>query len=65
MILKMCFLMCGFRHWLYGDKVLDRVRADNGDKSKIVRVRGWFPKRCAMEMIEDDNDMQQVDKKRD
>eukprot|EP00095_Tigriopus_kingsejongensis_P006239 maker-scaffold301_size216225-snap-gene-1.27 protein:Tk06239 transcript:maker-scaffold301_size216225-snap-gene-1.27-mRNA-1 annotation:"palmitoyltransferase zdhhc6" len=34
------------RHWLYGDKCLrdNQVEAD--------RVRGWFPRKCAVEVIE-------------
>ena len=34
-----------FRHWLYGDKVLSEDR-----------VRGWFPRRCAIEIINNGRD---------
>ena len=34
-----------FRHWLYGDKVLSEDR-----------VRGWFPRRCAIEVINNGRD---------
>ncbi|XP_067673599.1 palmitoyltransferase ZDHHC6-like [Haliotis asinina] len=40
------------KHWLYGTKVLE-----NGGKNKVAskRVRGWFPRRGAKELI--DNNM--------
>lgn len=37
------------RHWLYGTKVLDTMQNDDSKK----RVRGWFPRRCAIEVIDD------------
>ena len=37
------------RYWLYGDKCL----TDEEKEAGIVRVRGWFPKRCVeKQMVE-------------
>lgn len=40
------------KHWLYGT----RVRKDDENKSGSMkkRYRGWFPRRCAVEIISDD-----------
>jgi len=47
------------KHWLYGDKVLDSPKSSGessaDENARSRRVRGWFPRRCAVEMIEDAN----------
>lgn len=45
-----------FRHWLYGEKIL---KAD-------VKVfpRGWFPRRCAVELINNDCDFPRMNTKK-
>ncbi|XP_074647885.1 palmitoyltransferase ZDHHC6-like [Tubulanus polymorphus] len=35
------------KHWLYGDKILDKQQKDLG----VSRLRGWFPRRCAVEFV--------------
>lgn len=45
------------RHWLFGDK-LSKDRDSNGStssghlSSERSRCRGWFPRRCAVELVE-------------
>ncbi|XP_062859104.1 palmitoyltransferase ZDHHC6 [Trichomycterus rosablanca] len=39
---EIIFATRGTRWWMYGDKVLDEEQTKAG-----VRVRGWFPRRCA------------------
>ncbi|KAK6168999.1 hypothetical protein SNE40_020134 [Patella caerulea] len=46
------------KHWLYGTKVGND--SDNGNKK---RIRGWFPRQCAREII--GNDISESDKKDD
>ncbi len=47
-------LLCSFRYWLYGDKVLPDQK--DGDPSSFAaasdRVRGWFPRRCAVDFVD-------------
>lgn len=43
-----------YRYWLYGDRV---VPAQGDVSQNSSRVRGWFPRRCAAEMIENDGDV--------
>lgn len=38
------------RHWLFGDK--QPTQADLELKAKPAKVRGWFPRRCAIEVSE-------------
>ncbi len=47
------------KHWLYGDKVIPESTAaaasNNGGASPAGadrRVRGWFPRRCAVEFVD-------------
>lgn len=44
------------RHWLYGEK---RVRTDNS----TLPPKGWFPRRCAVELTADDCDLSKLSKK--
>ncbi|XP_023020428.2 palmitoyltransferase ZDHHC6 [Leptinotarsa decemlineata] len=37
------------KHWLFGEKIQDDLPA--GEES-LLRSRGWFPRRCAVEVIE-------------
>lgn len=39
-------LLC--RYWLFGEKVQD---LPEGEES-LLRVRGWFPRRCAVEIVD-------------
>ncbi|KAI9576796.1 hypothetical protein GQX74_015215 [Glossina fuscipes] len=42
----------GFRkHWLFGERVFTGPNSMEGRKRKGP-VRGWFPRRCAIELIE-------------
>ena len=36
------------RHWLYGDKAMGNAEDSKGAK----RVRGWFPRKCAVEVVD-------------
>lgn len=54
-----CILFSIIRHWLFGEKV-------NGDQPKINdnhaisdRCRGWFPRKCAVELVCPDSDEDQ------
>ena len=41
------------RHWLYGDKMVPSLPGKEENKSKgCDRVRGWFPRRCAVDVAE-------------
>lgn len=55
------------KHWLFGEKevaVEEKNGSGGGDKEeakkkkcmKVVSVKGWFPRRCAIELIENDNE---------
>ncbi|XP_076442493.1 palmitoyltransferase ZDHHC6-like isoform X1 [Babylonia areolata] len=46
------------RHWLYGTKLLSAE-----EKQVKQRIRGWFPRRCAKEMMDDNENLS--DKKDD
>ena len=45
----------GTKYWLYGDKILDEAKVKEG-----MRERGWFPRRCAIKYIENENINDQV-----
>jgi palmitoyltransferase len=38
------------KYWLYGDKVL------GDDQDGADRVRGWFPRRCAVDVVDNTSD---------
>ena len=40
-------LFLNFRHWLYGDKVI----ASSDQDTNGFRVRGWFPRICAIDVM--------------
>ena len=40
------------RHWLFGEKDLEDPDKD-GEIVKKRRVRGWFPRKCAVELYEE------------
>lgn len=43
------------QHWLFGERVVeDTPSTSNKNKKKIRKgpIRGWFPRRCAIEIIE-------------
>lgn len=42
-----------FRYWLFGEKIQHNLPA--GEES-LLRTRGWFPRRCAVELIENNED---------
>jgi palmitoyltransferase len=50
------------KHWLFGEKVQEPAVEQNGktkeDKLEIKpkRVRGWFPRKAAIEFFEDNDD---------
>ncbi|CAH1176374.1 unnamed protein product [Phaedon cochleariae] len=41
------------RHWLFGEKVQNDLSGEDASQRK----RGWFPRRCAVEVIENDENM--------
>lgn len=44
------------RHWLFGEKVLPQT--DGTTEHQKLRIRGWFPRQCAMEMYEEGDNIQ-------
>lgn len=42
-----------FRHWLFGEKI--QMDVPKNDES-LLRIRGWFPKKCAVIMVESPNE---------
>lgn len=42
------FFSC-FRYWLFGEKIQNIV--SNGNEA-IFRVKGWFPRKCAVEIVD-------------
>lgn len=52
------------RYWLFGEKVQgakqknDKNGLNEGDRliMKKVRVRGWFPRKCAVELVNPESD---------
>lgn len=48
------------RHWLFGEKIRNAKSksAENGTskKPKPIRVRGWFPRKCAVELVDPESD---------
>lgn len=58
------------RHWLFGERELRREEAENGEggaeekkgkkkQKKKLPSKGWFPRKCAIELVENDNDDRQ------
>lgn len=41
------------KHWLYGDKVVNADKPDDRIPG-ANRVRGWFPRKCAVDLVEND-----------
>jgi len=41
-----CFLNHS-RHWLYGEK----LEGQNKSENELVRAKGWFPRRCVVEVM--------------
>uniref|UniRef100_A0A336M3M7 Palmitoyltransferase n=2 Tax=Culicoides sonorensis TaxID=179676 RepID=A0A336M3M7_CULSO len=47
------------KHWLFGEKLLPQ---SNGDTENAkIRIRGWFPRQCAMEIYENENEENPVE----
>lgn len=53
------------RHWLFGEKVQDDEQVPKNGKKKVkndeklnvkMRARGWFPRQCAVDFYEDNDD---------
>jgi palmitoyltransferase len=55
------------KHWLFGEKVVDEQENNNKENGKKSlanetkleareRVRGWFPRQCAAEFLDDNDD---------
>lgn len=52
------------RYWLFGEKVQsakkknDKNGLNEGDKliTKNIRIRGWFPRACAVELVNPESD---------
>jgi hypothetical protein len=46
------------KHWLFGEKATENGKTKKGDdnEEKVERVKGWFPRRAAVEMYEDEDD---------
>lgn len=42
--------MSVFRYWLFGEKTQNAIA--NGT---VQRIRGWFPRRCAVEIVDCDD----------
>lgn len=63
-LLKVFLFDC--RYWLFGEKVqgAKQKKDANGlknekeklDATKNVRIRGWFPRKCAVELVDPDSD---------
>lgn len=47
------------KHWLYGTRVLRENETKNGSGRK--RYRGWFPRRCAVEVVSEDQNHEKED----
>lgn len=51
------------RHWLFGDKIQNDIT--NGQSKSdctgpnVQRCRGWFPRKCAIELVEPDSNEHQ------
>lgn len=59
--LKMIFFYVTFRrHWLFGEKIQNAKSKTGengtGEKTKWIRVRGWFPRKCAVELVDPESD---------
>ncbi|XP_063704465.1 palmitoyltransferase ZDHHC6 [Culicoides brevitarsis] len=42
------------KHWLFGEKL--QPETNGGTEHKKLRIRGWFPRQCAMELYDGDED---------
>uniref|UniRef100_A0A803JL26 Palmitoyltransferase n=1 Tax=Xenopus tropicalis TaxID=8364 RepID=A0A803JL26_XENTR len=49
----------GLKHWLYGDKLFEGELPDD-----VIRVRGWFPRRCVVKCVSDSGSDQSDDEKK-
>lgn len=55
------------RHWLFGDRIdatengnaEDESNDDKQSSTKKKRTRGWFPRRCAVELVDPDSEEHQ------
>lgn len=59
--LKEIFFYLPFRrHWLFGEKILNAKskHGENGtsEKPNLNRIRGWFPRKCAVELVDPESD---------
>lgn len=39
------------KHWLFGERVVDESKEKSLKDIKKRHLRGWFPRRCAIELI--------------
>lgn len=44
------------RHWLFGEKAPAKTNGKGSGDGAAVNPKGWFPRRCAIELIENGND---------
>lgn len=59
----------GFRHWLFGEKYAESPKEKKSKSAKKSseaqeaikgdRIRGWFPRKCAVELANPDSDEDQ------
>lgn len=54
------------RHWLFGERApgsKQTTTTEGGDNQKlkgtVITPKGWFPRKCAIELVENDNDDRQ------
>ncbi|XP_037951565.1 palmitoyltransferase ZDHHC6-like [Teleopsis dalmanni] len=43
------------KHWLFGERVLEDVKLNAKKMKRKGPIRGWFPRRCAIELITPDH----------
>lgn len=50
------FYVSLYRHWLFGERIQnDKLKPGEngiGEKPNPIRVRGWFPRKCAVELVD-------------
>ncbi|XP_017071778.2 palmitoyltransferase ZDHHC6 [Drosophila eugracilis] len=44
-------------YWLYGERVISQEEKEKGKRRKVA-IRGWFPTRCAIEILSEDSEIE-------
>lgn len=57
----LCEQFLRHRHWMFGEKCVPKKKSkkngiSDSDSSNKSRIRGWFPRQCAVELVNPESD---------